>query len=306
VTVAGGHLYGFPVLGRTGLAHSMLSWARCTVWCHESGARMIAPVWFAPRIGPYLRRELDKRAYHKLFRPAGDISGLKRAWLLAAARREDIHEGRPPIGLAAGARPLVVRFFNAFADNEKKSFDQVVGHEALLRDRLEAITRPRFRPPPQAAPFIAIHVRTGDFAPADDAVILKGRTNVRLPVDWYADRLRALRAAIGEPVPAVLFSDGRDEELRPILAEPGVRRVRGRQSITDLLDIGRGIAVISSGSGFSLWGAFLGSAPRLCHPAQMIVRAYREPAMEVESAFGETLPEPFVDRARARLAGGVC
>jgi len=301
-----GNLYGFPVIGRTGLAHSMLSWARCTIWCRESGAKMIAPVWFTPRIGPYLRGELDKRAYHRLFRPAGDLAGMKRAWLLATARTVDVHEGRPTPGMAAHGRPLVVRFFNALADNEKKSFDQVVGYEALLRERLEAMTRPRFRPQPHAGPFIAIHVRAGDFSAADDAAILGGRNNVRLPVDWYADRLRALRAAIGETVPAVLFSDGRDEELRPILAEPGVRRIRGRQSVTDLLDIGRGSAVISSGSGFSLWGAFLGGAPRLCHPAQMIVRAYSDSAMEVESAFGGSLPEPFVDRVRARIAAGIC
>jgi hypothetical protein len=301
-----GNLYGFPVLGRTGLAHSMLSWARCTIWCRQTGARMIAPIWYAPRIGPYLRRELDKREYHKLFRAAGEVAGLRRAWLLATARKVDIHRAWPAPDIAAGSRPVVLRFFNALADNEKKSFDQVVGHEALLRTRLEAITRPQFHPPRQAEPFVAIHVRAGDFAPAGQDAILGGRNNVRLPVHWYADRLRALRDTLGEGVPAILFSDGRDEELQPILAEPAVRRVRGRQSVTDLLDIGRGIVVISSGSGFSLWGAFLGRAPRLCHPAQMIVSAYREPMMEIESGDGDALPEGFLDHVRARLAGASC
>jgi len=304
--MSGGALYGFPVMGRTGLAHSLLAWARCTIWCEEAGAEMIAPIWLRPRIGPYLRRELDKRAYHLLFQPAGRIAGVRRAWLLATARKLDVHEQWPAPGFGAGGRTTVVRFFNALADNEKKSFDQVVGHEAVLRQRLTAMTRPRFRPPDHGAPFVAIHVRAGDFSPASSESILGGRNNVRLPADWYADRLRALRHAIGAAIPAILFSDGRDEELRPILAEPEVRRIRGRQSITDLLDMGGAIAAISSGSGFSLWGAFLGGVPRLCHPAQMIVSAYREPMKEIESPFGDPIPEGFVDHVRARIASAPC
>jgi hypothetical protein len=303
--MSGGALYGFPVLGRTGLAHSLLAWARCALWCRQTGAEMIAPIWLRPRIGPYLRRELDKRGYHRLFRPAGQVAGLRRAWLLATARKIDARE-EWPAEIDTGGRPTIVRFFNSLADNEKKSFGQVVGHEAFLRARLEAITRPQFHPPGHPAPFIAIHVRAGDFSPASAEAVHGGRNNVRLPVDWYADRLRGLREGLGETVPAVLFSDGRDGELRPILAEPQVRRISGRQSITDLLDIGRGMAVISSGSGFSLWGAFLGAAPRLSHPGQMIVSAYGEPTKELESGFGDPLPEAFLAHVRSRAAAVSC
>ena len=306
LAMPGGALYGFPVLGRTGLAHSLLAWARCALWCRQTGAEMIAPIWLRPRIGPYLRRELDKRGYHRLFRPADQIAGARRAWLLATARKVDVHAQWPAPDIAAAGGPTLVRFFNALADNEKKSFDQVVGHEAFLRERLEAITRPQFQPSLHPAPFIAIHVRVGDFSPASQEAVLDGRNNVRLPVDWYADRLRALRDALGASVPALLFSDGRDEELRPILAEPQVRRVIGRQSITDLLDIGRGMAVISSGSGLSLWGAFLGRAPRLSHPGQMIVRAYEEPTLEIESGYGDPLPEAFLAHVASRAAASPC
>ena len=54
-------LYGYPEMGRTGLGHSLLAWARCVVWCEMTGAKMLAPRWLRIRIGPYLRGERQAR-----------------------------------------------------------------------------------------------------------------------------------------------------------------------------------------------------------------------------------------------------
>lgn len=296
-------VYAIPVLGRYGLAHGLLAWARCRLWCEQTGATMLAPFWLKPRIGPYLRRERDKRNYFRLFHSGDAVAGLRRLMVLARARR--VHVGTKWPGsvsdrLESGTKPVVVCVHNAVKDNEKKSFAQVVGHGAFLRKELLAITRPQYRPARPAAPFIAIHVRMGDFKKPSGNLTATS-TNTRLPIDWYGERLDALRNALGEDVPALVFSDGSSEDLAPLLALEGVAQVPRQASVTDLLQIGQGAALIASGSGFSLWGAFLGNAPRISHPDQSIVPISENLSRDIESGFGAEIPADFVEHVRARM-----
>ena len=303
----GPRLYAIPVLGRYGLTHGLLAWARCRLWCEETGATMLAPFWLKLRIGPYLRRERDKRNYFRLFGHGGAVSGPRRLAVLARARKVDVGTEwpEPPVGDGA----TVVRFHNALKDNEKKSFAQIVGHGPFLRRELIAMTRRRYRPATAAHSFIAIHVRLGDFSPPATGQVAAEATNTRLPLDWYGDRLDALRDAMDgqtaapmlTPMPAIVFSDGLDADLAPLLARAGVTRAPRQQSITDLLKMGQGAALIASGSGFSLWGAFLGSVPRIAHPGQQIVPIDADATRDIESSFGAALPAAFVAHVRTRL-----
>jgi hypothetical protein len=296
-------LYAIPVLGRYGLTHGMLAWARCRLWCAQNDAQMIAPFWLKPRIGPYLRRERDKRNYFLLFDAGQAISGARRLWTLATAKLVDIGPEWPTAPAPdGGGKATVLRFHNAVQANEIKSFHQIIGHGPFLRDEVLAITRPRYHPPAATAPFIAVHVRMGDFTKASGPVSATA-TNTRLPIDWYADRLSALRLVLASDVPAIVFSDGEDADLAPLLALPGVTRAPHQQSVTDLLQMGQGVAVIASGSGFSLWGAFLGSAPRIAFPGQSIVPISTDLTRDIQSDFGAAIPATFVEHVRARAAG---
>jgi hypothetical protein len=289
--------YGYAKLGRYGLTHGILAWARCAVWCETTGAKMIAPFWLKIRVGPYLRKERDKRNYFLLFHDGGAISGIKRLLLLAYAKKLIAGSQFPDAIKNSGANVMV--FENALGSNEIKYFHQILGYGPFLRNKLIEITRRKYIPEKPQEPFIAIHVRLGDFTPikSDNTIT----ANSRLPIDWYVNRLVALRSALGIDVPAILYSDGNDKELAALMNVQNVRRVPKQQSITDLLSMGQSIALISSGSGFSLWGAFLGSAPRLCHPGQMIVPAYGNEAMEIESDFDLRIPTPFLDCVQKRF-----
>ncbi len=292
-------LYGIPVLGRVGLTHGLMAWARCQLWCRDNGAQVIAPFWFKFRIGPYLRKERDKRNYFILFKPGKAIAGLKRLYLLMVSRKKDYSSGfqLPP----SRVEKVIVRFHNSITDN-MSDFHILHGQSAFLRQRLIEMTRDRFLPKALLEPFIAIHVRRGDFVQnATGKMIVEGATNVMLPVEWYVDRLIALRKALGVEINAVVFSDGTDAELLPLLACSNVERSTNLQSITDLLEISSSAAVISSGSGFSIWGAFLGDVPRLCHPGQMIVEVFKNPELEIESGTSQPVPHAFVQQIFARV-----
>lgn len=260
---------------------------------------MLAPFWLKPRIGPYLRRERDKRNYFLLFGTGNAVGGLQRMVALLGARKIDIGPEWPSRPSIVGS--TVLRFHNALEANDKKSFHQVIGHGAFLRDEMLAMTRRRFHPPETTGPFIAVHVRLGDFTPlAQNSSVVAGASNTRLPIEWYGDRLDALRNALGEEIRAVVFSDGTDAELASLLARTNTSRAPRQQSVTDLLEMGQGVAVIASGSGFSMWGAFLGSAPRLSYPGQSRVPIYDDRARDIESGIGETIPQTFIAYVQAR------
>jgi hypothetical protein len=296
-------------VGTFGLAHSLLAWGRCRVWCAAHGVPMLAPNWLhvQHRLGPLLRRERDSRLYHLLFHFPGYVRGVRRAWTLATATRF-VAESADLAALLRERRPGLVVFKNRLDRNEETHFHEVLGHGPQLRRDLMAITKPQYLPAPNDAPHLALHVRMGDFSAASSLDALRqGARNSRLPVDWYVRMLTALRQHVG-PVPARLFSDGSDADLAPLLALPGVERPPKQPSVTDLLSISQAQLVISSGSGFSTWGALLGDTPRICFPGQRFVRVLvrkndSQPDLEPECESWDEMPASTVQAIKARLTG---
>jgi hypothetical protein len=285
---ASGKLYGYAQVGRYGLGHSLLAWARCLLWCERQGARMLAPDWFHFRVGPLLRKERDRRSYHRLFQFGDYVNGFRRQWILRTAERTmatafEWDDANPMVGDG-----LVV-FQNLVSMNEETHFHEITGHSARVRVALTRMTRPEFRPAPLAEPHIAIHVRMGDFGSSVPLEKLRaGAKNARLPLSWFVSVLSGLREKLGN-VPAIVYSDGDDAALAPLLNLAHVRRPPDAQSITDLLSMAQSRLIISSGSGFSMWGAYLGDSHRICFPGQRLVRVLGAPGVldrepEVESA----------------------
>ncbi len=292
-----GKLYGYACPGPYGLGHSLLAWARCFLWCRDNDAEMLAPRWLYFRLGPYLRHEMDKRSYHKLFRNDVYVRGIRRLWLLGSvggARRLDI-EQEPQTKVGRGPRIVV---FENDVSNNTRFFKKIFGrHEEVLTELLR-IARPEVIPAVNnTGPFIGIHVRMGDFTRVSDPSALRTRGNVQLPVEWYRDILLSIRRRAGCDLRAQVFSDGDVEALRSLLELPNVSLASPRSALHDILALSQATALISSGSGFSMWAAYLGQVPRVCFPNQR--REYVVPSpgatnLEPECETGEDVPAAFV------------
>jgi hypothetical protein len=111
-------------------------------------------------------------------------------------------------------------------------------------------------------------VRRGDFADVRGTESYTGRRNVRLPIEWYVAAVRALRKQVGRALPFLLFSDGSDVELGPLLEEAGVSRYHNRNALSDLLLLSKARVIVASGSTYSMWASFLGQAPTIWFPGQ--------------------------------------
>ena len=58
--------------------------------------------------------------------------------------------------------------------------------------------------------------------------------NSVLPLDWYIDTLKAVRKKAGDTVPASVFSDGTEDELKGLVSMPRVKRVDYGSGLSDM------------------------------------------------------------------------
>ena len=317
----------------TGLGNRLFYWARARLFCLEHGLPMVAPRWWRPALGHLLRGTVSPERF------AGQIAlaGLFQAgpedlpwhWRLAPLLAgRTIHEqdfiadqGRfdslvdrspdlvPAHGQARGqglgqglgrgpGRSLVL------IDRPLYSFAGLNGHGPLLRRELLAITRPRQRQRVRSVPLapIGINIRCGrDFRPPPAAGA--GADWIgwlqQTPLAWFVETLQAVRALAGEPVQALVVSDGSERQLAPLLALPAVRLVRPTTAIVDLLVLGRTRLLLGSGSSsFSAWAAFLGQQTAITAPGHPFSRWDLEPlAGQTLASFQPRQPDPEVLRA---------
>lgn len=300
-------LYGYPVFSRAGLGNLLSVWADCLLWCRDNNARMISPTWWLKfHIGPYIRGERDKRNYYRCFWPTDQITGFSKWSLLMFAQRVSAEEWRADGTVQQRTGNTVVCF------SDMTQFRRIIGRNAEVASALYRMTRPKFFPRGIGdKPFIGIHVRLGDYPPASTNTSRK-LLIFKQPIEWYASCLLEIRRAQGMNLEAIVFSDGWDAELAPLLSLPAVSRSPFRAAITDLLALARSTVLITSRSTFSIWGSYLGQVPSVWFPKKSDicgngVFAENGSELEIEWKVDDKLPIGFVDaiakRMCTRLAG---
>jgi len=246
-------------LNGAGFGNCLFAYFHAVILAEKEGRRLIAPAWRSLPLNHKLRGDGSIRRYHEMIRTHPDeIGGPAKAAALAAllpfADVQGIAPGTPPHG---SKRPLIVVRSAGF------TFEGLHPHRDRLRQRLIEIMK---RPPPKPPRWgddrhIAVHVRLGDFDPADAAQLDAGeKGNLRLPLAWYGqviERLRGLRPDL----PIRVYSDGHDAELAPLLRTDGVTRARSSDDINDLVAMAGASVLVGSHSTFSRWAAFLGNMP---------------------------------------------
>jgi hypothetical protein len=265
-------LYCEARLRRGGLGNRLFPWARCRIYSRLHAVPMLAPRWAQLPFGTLLRRERDLRTYADLFlRRVGDVGGWRRARIKLQATRiaePELLSAAPPRETGPG---LVV--FEGY----ETQFCPLHEWNELLRNELLAITRPEWRRKAAAVagPYVAIHVRRGDFRRPNPQTDLSRVDNTATPLSWFVASLEAVRARLGASIPAVVTSDGSPDELRPLLGLDNVRQITTGSAIGDLLVLSGAVLLLASGSSFSAWASYLGRMPTLSHPGQSLDRLFR-------------------------------
>lgn len=232
---------GYIRIGGSGLANCMFVAARAWIIHKEIESEFIAPTWEKFSIGTYLRKERDKRHYFGLFSKSG-ISGLKKIYLLMTLNKAKYQKS---LNYNANTIITVEGLNNYFKD--LLNHHQLVNayfKQIILKKHLNAIEGHDF------SNVIGIHVRLGDFT-----------EDIRISIFWYQKIIKILQRELKNEHKFYIFSDGTDEELRPLTTIENTQRVFFGSALSDILGLSRCQFIIGSHSTFSGWGAYLGQVP---------------------------------------------
>lgn len=225
--------YGWIRIGGPGLANCMFIAAKAYIHSRMNNTLFIDPTWRKISIGPWLRLEKDKRFYDDLFRHKG-VFGLHKFLIIKK--------------LVQTKRDITT--FSSLGNY----FEDLITHYDLVKEFFDSITKQRTISLVNAAELadtIAIHVRLGDYLP-----------ELRVDIAWYKEVIENI-IKINPNQKFALFSDGKKEELAPLLQKQCVRRVFYGNAYADMYAISKCKMVIASDSTFSAWGAFIGQKPIL-------------------------------------------
>ena len=260
-SLPGGPDYGIIRIAGAGIGNCLYVYFHAVVLAKQANGRIIAPTWSSIKIGPLLRMERSLRRYGTIFRAhADEVHGPMKAVRLAS-----LWPGHTRIKLGTGQPVSIPPARLIIIQAQEFSFEGLHQHRVMIRDRLLEIlvTPPEIRPNWGAGDYAAVHIRLGDFVPAQPDQIMTGRVpNMRISLAWYEQVIRRIRAVLPD-LPIHILSDGREQELAELLALKGVSLRREPTDIADLLALAQAKLLVGSNSTFSRWAAFLGDMPSI-------------------------------------------
>lgn len=237
-------------VGGAGLANNLFLYARSIVFAHKFCGRVLRPSWEKISIGPMLRGERDKRLYFGLFRYSV-FSILNKIFVLTVARRVTLDKLISCTVSFRGVRPTLV-IFNSIDGY----FDGLRGYSKFILSSIEQSSKkvlPKIEREGNDL-IIGFHVRLGDYS-----------SSMRTSLEWYVWVVNSLTVIYASRMKfkIILFSDGLDTELIPLLSESCVERSSGHSALSDLYLLSQVDLLIGSDSTFSGWASFLGQIPSI-------------------------------------------
>lgn len=218
-----------------GLGNLLFPIGRAVMAQAKVGGTLVLPTMRQIKIGPYLRREPDKRTYGDVFkrRSAQEMRlWLRSKWLqFADTEKIVLYHG---LGL---------------------QFHDLEGGSGLMADFLRSRAASL---PPKIDYDIAIHVRLGDFAQATmDAT----EQNTQLPLEWYRSALEEAVRLLGVPSPRIMvFSDENPEKVARDIGLKNAQPETKSTALGSMLSMSQARIIVASRSTFSLWGQYLGQS----------------------------------------------
>lgn len=265
-------ILGLFRIGGAGLGNLLFVYARAYILSLQKGFKLIPPIWPTFKIGPLIRFEKEQRFYLDLFQPH-----LLERWqfLIKGLKYSEIQETE----LANQQNKVDKTIINV--SGLKNYFKDLEGYHQELSSFFYLQSNTKVKSKIDAfngANTIGIHIRLGDY---DEA----GKTSII----WYQEKIKQIRSLKKyENYKLVVFSDGKNVELKEILSLPNCMRVDKPDALSGILRLAKCEIIIGSNSTFSAWSAFLGRKPFIRHEKFYMNKLYHVKELIYEGCLPDT------------------
>lgn len=249
-------------IGGAGLGNLLFPLCRSYIYSLKYGGKIMLPIWPSIKPGAFIRGEKEKRGYTDIFKPTfieRTTTQLKNIFNKTVSENDFLINP----ALYAKNQKLTIK-----VEGLKNYFKDLEGyHEQLLQYILATASSSVSQIYHQFnEQNIGVHIRLGDYNEV-------GRT----PLEWYVNAIKLLQKSDEYVhIQFIIFSDGKDEELKSILELPNCKRANKPNALSDILCLSKCQIVIGSNSTFSAWAAFLGRKPFIRHEKFYIGNLYRK------------------------------
>ena len=246
-------------LPKAGLANKLFVWAKAKVFSKQHNINQVTIGWFDLKIGPWLRREKTKRIYLNYFKDGGISDYLKYFYFIL--NRRVIYN---PDTLVS---QNCVYLFDKIP-HWKYYFDDIKKYRAFIKGELykNLSTKTLKNLASLNSPQVGMHIRLGDFRTLNDDKEFKSVGSVRTPLPYFNNIIKTLNEIANYDIEITIFTDGHESEIESIVKLPNVKLANKNSDIVDLLLLSKSkLIIMSAGSTFSYWAAFLSKADVIYH-----------------------------------------
>lgn len=251
-------------LPKAGLANQLFLIASAELYANKYDLKVHYMNKWQIKLGPYLRREKNKRNYFGFFKfqkiePVNSLlshTRLINKIIVMDPKLEEV----PKISSTIIFKTLP-HYSNYFG--EYIPYRELV--KKLIFNQLSTKIQKQINELPEID--VAVHVRLGDYQMLKDGADFNKAGTTRTPMDYFINEIEKIQKYFPEFIFHV-FSDGYAEELAPLTKINNVICFDTINDIIDLYQMSKSkILITSSGSTYSYWAGFLGECKIIQHPS---------------------------------------
>ena len=240
----------------TGLGNKLFPWARCVVYAKKNKCRILKVNWIQLRKASFIAGGIDYKVSLGKILLAGNFI--------------------PSNAQLSVIESFFVKIFKTskvkIFQGDGNFFDDLRAERDFIKTSLISITNRRtlnkiskYKNFP-----IVLNIRRGkDFKDPQSELDFLNEGGIRTPLSWFKNTLTDIRMFSGKDYPALVVSDGTEDDLKELLMLSNITLAKTDKAIADLLLLSQAKVLLGSGgSSFSAWGSFLSKAITLTIPGQ--------------------------------------
>lgn len=248
-----------------GLGNKLFTWAHGLIFAQKNKLTHKSCGFTKIKIGPLLRGEKSLRFYNNYFKQSAIIY---KSVLYLLSKFKKIEK----IDYKDCNSQILVKNKTIYLFNQIPHWSDFFLHIRENRsivinnffDSLNTTIYKKYQL--KDSPAIGVHIRMGDFKKLQENTDFSSVGHTRTPLQYFIDCITLVRSVTSKKLPITIFSDGKEDELKEVLALPDTKLADDDSDILQMLHLSKSkLIILSAGSTFGQWAAFLSEAAVINH-----------------------------------------